>query len=53
MLYETPFYTNLNFKFAGDKLTIDSEANVAFASTRLPQLIGKAISQMHAAMPLP
>jgi hypothetical protein len=52
VLYETPFYTNLNFKFAGDKLTIDSEANVAFGSNRFPQLIGIAGSQMHAAMPL-
>ena len=45
VLYETPFYTNLNFKFEGDHLTIDSEDNVAFGPTKLTQLIGKATTK--------
>lgn len=40
ILYETPFYSTVNFKFDGDRLLIDSEQNVAFGSTRLSQLIG-------------
>jgi len=42
VLYETPFYSTLNFKFAGDRLLIDSEHNVSFGPTKLPQLIGQA-----------
>jgi CubicO group peptidase (beta-lactamase class C family) len=42
VLYETPFYTNLNFKFEGDRVTIDSEDNVSFGPTKLPPLVGKA-----------
>lgn len=42
VLYETPFYSTLNFKFGGDSVVIDSEQNVAFGSTKVPQLIGKA-----------
>ncbi|HEU4872570.1 MAG TPA: serine hydrolase [Pyrinomonadaceae bacterium] len=41
ILYETPFYSILNFKFDGDRLLIDSEQNVAFGPTRLSQLIGR------------
>jgi hypothetical protein len=41
VLYETPFYSTLNFKFDGDRLLIDSEHNVSFGPTKLPQLIGQ------------
>ena len=41
VLYETPFYSILNFKFDGDRLLIDAEHNVSFGPTRLPQLIGQ------------
>ena len=40
VLYETPFYSTLNFKFDGDRLLIDSEHNVSFGPTKLPQLTG-------------
>jgi CubicO group peptidase (beta-lactamase class C family) len=40
VLYETPFYSTLNFRFDGDRLLIDSEHNVSFGPTKLPQLIG-------------
>lgn len=42
VLYETPFYSVVNFKFEGDRLLIDSEHNVAFGPTKLPQLVGHA-----------
>lgn len=42
VLYETPFYSTVNFKFDGDRLLIDSEQNVAFGPTRLSQLTGRA-----------
>lgn len=42
VLYETPFYSTVNFKFDGDRLLIDSEHNVAFGPTRLAQLTGRA-----------
>src|SRR6185503_5811721 len=41
VLYETPFYSTLNFKFDGDRLLINSEHNVSFGPTKLPQLIGQ------------
>lgn len=44
VLYETPFYSTLNFKFDGDRLLIDAEHNVSFGPTKLPQLVG----QVHA-----
>jgi hypothetical protein len=40
VLSETPYYSTLNFKFDGDRLLFDSEHNVAFGPTRLPQLVG-------------
>src|SRR5262249_53682383 len=40
VLYETPFYSTVNFKFDGDRLLIDSEHNVAFGQTKLSQLVG-------------
>ena len=39
--YETPFHTTFTLKFAGDQITLDSEANVAFGPTKRPQLIGR------------
>jgi CubicO group peptidase (beta-lactamase class C family) len=40
--YQTPFYSTLSLRFDGDRLLFDSEHNVAFGPTKLPQLIGKA-----------
>ena len=40
ILYETPFYSTLNFKFDGDRLVFDAEHNVSFGPTKLPQLTG-------------
>lgn len=40
VLSETPYYSTLNFTFDGDRLLFDSEHNVAFGPTRLPQLVG-------------
>ncbi|HET6862520.1 MAG TPA: serine hydrolase [Pyrinomonadaceae bacterium] len=40
VLYETPFYSTTTFKFDGDRVLIDSEHNVAFGPTKLPQLTG-------------
>lgn len=40
VLAETPYYSTLNFKFEGDRLLFDSEHNVAFGPTKLPQLVG-------------
>ena len=40
VLYETPFYSTVNFKFEGDRLVMDAEHNVSFGATKLPQLIG-------------
>ena len=42
VLYETPYYSTLNFKFDGDRLLLDSEHNVSFGPTKQPQLIGQA-----------
>ena len=42
VLYETPYYSTVNFKFDGDRLLIDSEQNVAFGPTKMAQLIGRA-----------
>jgi CubicO group peptidase (beta-lactamase class C family) len=39
---QTPFYSVLTFRFAGERLLLDSEHNVAFGATKLPQLEGKA-----------
>jgi CubicO group peptidase (beta-lactamase class C family) len=38
--YETPFYATLAFHFEDDKLTLDTEMNVAFGPTKLPKLEG-------------
>jgi hypothetical protein len=42
VLSETPYYSTLNFKFEGNRLLFDSEHNVGFGLTKLPQLIGLA-----------
>jgi hypothetical protein len=39
--YETPYHTTLRLKFGGDQATLDAETNVAFGSTKWPQLIGR------------
>ena len=44
VLYQTPFYSELRFKFDGDRLLFDAEYNVSFGPTNLPQLVGKAAS---------
>jgi CubicO group peptidase (beta-lactamase class C family) len=38
----TPYQLMLTLKFSGDQVTLDSEANVAFASARQEQLTGRA-----------
>jgi CubicO group peptidase (beta-lactamase class C family) len=40
--YETPFVVTLSLKFDGDRLLLDSQANVGFGATKVPQLVGKA-----------
>ena len=42
VLYQTPFYSTLTFKFADDGLLFDAEHNVAFGPRNLRQLVGKA-----------
>ena len=40
--YQTPFILTLTLKPRGDDLVYDSEMNVNFGPTKLPQLVGKA-----------
>lgn len=44
VLYQTPFYSALTFKFDGDGLLFDAEHNVSFGPRNLPPLIGQAAS---------
>jgi CubicO group peptidase (beta-lactamase class C family) len=44
VLYQTPFYSALTFKFDGDRLLFDAEHNVSFGPRNLPQLVGQAAS---------
>jgi CubicO group peptidase (beta-lactamase class C family) len=44
VLYETPYYSTLTFRFDGDRLLLDSEHNVWFGPTKLPQLIGQSVN---------
>ena len=37
---ETPFYSTMQFRFAGDRLLIDGENNVSFGARKIPTLIG-------------
>jgi len=39
-LSETPFYITMVFRFDGDQLVFDSQYNVWFGPTKLPQLVG-------------
>jgi hypothetical protein len=41
LLYQTPFYSTLTFKFEGDRVLVDTEYNVSFGPRNLPQLIGQ------------
>jgi len=45
VLYQTPYYSALTFKFDGDRLLFDAEHNVSFGSRNLPQLVGQAVSR--------
>jgi hypothetical protein len=42
VLYQTPYYSALTFKFDGDRLLFDAEHNVSFGPRKLPQLVGQA-----------
>src|SRR6185295_9952287 len=42
VLYQTPYYSALTFKFDGDRLVFDAEHNVSFGSRNVPQLVGQA-----------
>lgn len=42
LLYQTPYYSTLTFKFDGDRVLLDTEYNVSFGPRNLPQLIGRA-----------
>lgn len=44
VLYQTPYYSVLTFKFDGDRLLFDAGHNVSFGPTSLPQLVGQAAS---------
>jgi CubicO group peptidase (beta-lactamase class C family) len=41
LLYQTPFYSTMTFKFEGDRVLLDTEYNVSFGSRNLPQLVGQ------------
>ena len=42
VLYETPFYSTVNFKFDGERVIVDSEHNVAFGPTKVSQMSGQS-----------
>jgi hypothetical protein len=42
VLYQTPYYSALTFKFEDDRVLFDAEHNVSFGSRKLPQLVGQA-----------
>jgi len=42
---QTPFYSTLTFLFTGERLVLDSEHNVSFGPTKLPQLEGRAAAR--------
>jgi hypothetical protein len=44
VLYQTPYYSALTFKFDGGRLLFDAEQNVSFGPRILPQLVGQAAS---------
>jgi CubicO group peptidase (beta-lactamase class C family) len=39
---ETPFYSVMNLRFEGDRISIESDHNVAFGPTKMTSLAGKA-----------
>lgn len=39
---ETPFHATIKLRFDGDRMMRDQEVNVAFGSTKQPQLVGQA-----------
>ena len=41
VMYETPYYTTVNFKFDGDKLRVESEHHVNFGPTQIAPLVGQ------------
>ena len=41
VLYETPYYSTVTFRFDGERLLLDSEHQVWFGPTKLPQLVGQ------------
>ena len=41
LLYQTPYYATLTFKFEGDRVLLDTEYNVSFGPRNLPQLVGQ------------
>lgn len=44
VLYQTPYYSAMTFKFDGNRLLVDAAHNVSFGPTNLPQLVGQAAS---------
>jgi hypothetical protein len=42
--YRTPFATTFRFRFAGDQLVVDSEANVGAADSRIVHYTGTLAS---------
>jgi len=44
LLYQTPFYSTLTFRFDGDRVLFDTEYNVSFGPRNLPQLAGQMTS---------
>jgi hypothetical protein len=42
LLYQTPYYSTLTFKFDGNRVLFDTEYNVSFNARNLPQLVGQA-----------
>jgi hypothetical protein len=44
-LHETPFVLTATFRFAGDEVTLEREANVAFGETKRPTLVGRAAAR--------
>jgi CubicO group peptidase (beta-lactamase class C family) len=42
-LYQTPYAATLTFRFDGDRLLLDTEYNVSFGPTTLPELVGQRV----------
>jgi len=41
-LYETPYYTTMDFHFDGDEVGFESSSNVSFGPTMIPRIVGRA-----------